>query len=142
MGGAAVATWRLIRSLDASDRFRRDGPLGGIFHPGRLSYRELAPRNSLHIVIDGHRVSVHVDEVCPLRCRRGAAPGYSWMRVIAHNLSGALADIGRRVRGLHGRQRCTFGCEVEWVDDDIVGFAARLEGAGSSAPCGGSEGSP
>ena len=137
--GAALAAARLIRSLDASEQYRRDGPLGGIFHPGRISYRELAPRNSLHIIIDGNRVSAHVDEVCPLRCRPGAPATYSWPRVVAHNVSGAVADLGRRLRGLHGAQRCNFGCEAVWVDDDIAGFTDGLDTGTSSATDGGSE---
>lgn len=111
-------TWSLIRSLERNDRFRRDGRLGGIFHPGRISFRELSPRDSLHIIIDGNRVSAHVDEVCPVRCRTEQASGYSAPLVLAHNLAGMLADVGRRLRGLHGSQRCNLGCEMVWVDDD------------------------
>ncbi len=127
-------TGGLIRTLEASDRFRRDGRLGGIFHPGRISYRELTPRDSLHIIIDGQRVSVHVDDICPLRCDPGAASGYSWIRVFTHNLSGFGGDISRRVRGLHGTQRCNLGCEIVWVDDDaIADFTDSLGEARSSA---------
>jgi len=128
-------TWRLISSLEASDKFRRDGVLGGIFHPGRHSYRELSPRDSLHIIIDGNKVSVHVDEVCPLRCGPGAPGGYSWARVVAHNLSVLRADVSRRLRGLHGEQRCNLGCEMVWVDDGKIGDLADelLKGRSSGA---------
>jgi hypothetical protein len=121
--------WGLISSLEKSERFRRDGALGGIFHPGRLSYRELCPRDSLHISIDGDRVSVHVDDVCPLRCGPDAPEGYSWPRVLTHNLAGLRGDISRRLRGLHGMQRCNLGCEMVWVDDDgaIADLAATVE---------------
>ena len=108
----------LIRTLDASSRFRRDGRISGIFHPGSISYRELSPRESLHIIIDGGRVSAHVDDVCPLRCRPDGSVRFSWGLVIAHNLSGLVSDLGRRVRGKHGQQRCNLGCEMVWVDDD------------------------
>ena len=107
----------LIRTLDASERFRRDGALGGIFHPGRISYRELTPEDSLHIIIDGTHVSAHVDEVCPLRCTTEGVSGYSAVLVLAHNLVGFLADLGRRLGGLHGEQRCNLGCEIVWVDE-------------------------
>lgn len=140
-GGDDTMTCSLIRSLEASERFRRDGRLGGIFHPGRVSYRELSPRDSLHIIVDGNRVSAHVDEVCPLRRGRGGVVRYSWLRVVAHNLSGAVADIGRRLHGVHGEQRCNLGCEVVWVDDQISGFAADLEATSSSAPGARPEGS-
>lgn len=127
-------TWGLIRTLETSDRFRRDGPLGGIFHPGRHSYRERTPRDSLHIIIDGDRVSVHVDDVCPLRCGPGAPSGYSLARVLTHNLSGLRGELSRRARGLHGKQRCNLGCEMVWVEDgDIADFAAALEEGPSSA---------
>jgi hypothetical protein len=122
----------LIRTLEASDQFRQDGRFGRIFHPGRLSYRELSPRDSLHIIIDGPRVSAHVDEVCPLRCGPGRRDGYSWVRVIAHNLAGLKADVGRRLRGVHGQQRCNLGCEMVWVDDgEIAELAAGLQAGGS-----------
>lgn len=129
-------TWGLIRTLEASDRFRRDGPIGGIFHPGRISFRELSPRDSLHIIIDGSRVSAHVDEVCPLRCGTEGATGYSAVRVLAHNLSGLAADAGRRLRGLHGSQRCNLGCEMVWVDDDDK--IADLEAVVHDHECGSS----
>jgi hypothetical protein len=126
-------TWSLIRTLETSARFRRDGPIGGIFHPGRISFRELSPRDSLHIIIDGNRVSAHVDDVCPVRCRTEDASGYTAALVIAHNLSGMLADLGRRIRGLHGTQRCNLGCEMVWVEDDeIAELAAGVEAGGSS----------
>lgn len=105
-------------ALQASGRFRRDTPLGGIFHPGKVSFREVSPTDSLHIVIDGTRVSAHVDEISPLSCDSGASRQYSLVRVVAHNLFGMAADLGRRIRGRQGQQRCNLECEVVWVDDD------------------------
>ena len=127
--------WGLITTLEKSERFRRDGLLGGIFHPGRLSYRERCPRDSLHIIIDGDRVSVHVDDVCPLRSGPDAPSGFSWARVLTHNLAGLRGDISRRLRGLHGMQRCNLGCEMVWVDDDdaIADLTASVEDEPSSA---------
>jgi len=103
-----------------------------MFHPGRISFREISPEDSLHIIIDGNRVSAHVDEVSPLKEELGGAVGYSWTRVVAHNLSGCFADLGRRLHGRHGDQRCSLGCEIVWVDDDqIADLAADLQQGGS-----------
>jgi len=126
----------LIRALESNGRFRRDGRIGGIFHPGRISFRELSPRDSLHIIIDGSHVSAHVDDVCPVSCIPGGVPGYTWALVIAHNLSGLVADLGRRVHGLHGQQRCNLGCEIVWVDDDQIAELASEVHDCSSGPTG------
>lgn len=131
---------RLIEALDCSDRFRRDGRISGMFHPGRTSFRELSPRDSLHIVIKRDRVSAHLDEVCPLRCRADGTVSFSWGLVVAHNVAGLAADVGRRIRRLHGSQRCNLGCEMVWVDDDAVAAAfTKLEAPGSSASGHGAE---
>lgn len=103
--------------------------MGSIFHPGKASFREVSPIDSVHIVIDGNRVSAHVDQICPLDCDSGASSQYSssqysWLRVVAHNVSGLAADIGRRIRGRHGQQRCTLECEIVWVDDESIADAA------------------
>lgn len=117
----------LVRALEANEGFRRDGRVSGIFHPGRISFREISPEDSLHIVIQGDRVSAHVDEVSPLKAEPDGEVGYSWTRVIAHNLSGCAADVGRRLRGRHGEQRCSLGCEIVWVDDQIADLATDLQ---------------
>jgi len=129
-----AATDRLITSLEGNDRFRRDGFLSGMFHPGRISFRELSPQDSLHIVIDAGHVSAHVDEVCPIRCHPGAVAKFTWSLVVAHNWAGVRADLRRRVKGLHGQQRCNLGCEVVWVDgeDSIDDLAADVAGGRSS----------
>ncbi len=124
----------LIQALESSDRFHRDGRIGSVFHPGQISFRELKEQDSLHIIIKGEQVSAHIDEVCPLRLRPGGPPSYSWSRVFAHNLSGSAADLGRRLRGIHGQQRCNLGCEVVWVDEQISEMAAGVRKDGSSAP--------
>lgn len=91
----------LVRAVEQSGRFRRDTRLGAIFHPGRISLREVAPSNSLHISIgQGNRVSVHIDRYSPLssnqtdgRCR------YSLPRIAAHNLTGIASDVIRLLGG-------------------------------------------
>lgn len=126
----------LIGALDASDRFRRDTGLGNMFHRGKISYRELSPEDSLHIIIDGSRVSAHVDEISPLQRRPDGSVRYSALRVLAHNVSGACADVARRLRGVHGQQRCNLECEAVWVDDGPAGPMSPNEDHGSrSDPC-------
>lgn len=108
----------LVRTLDADGRFRRDTFFGGIFHPGRVCFREISPTDSLHVVIRGQQVSAHVDEVSPLVIRPDGTSRYAWGRVAAHNALVLLGDLSRRVRGQHGQQRCDLHCDIEWVDDD------------------------
>lgn len=113
----SAAACDLIRALDANARFRRDSLLGGIFHLGKISYREITSTDSLHVLIDGDKVSAHVDEVSPLVARADGSSRYSWGRVVAHNLLVVIGDVARRARGLHGSQRCRLRCQVEWFDD-------------------------
>ncbi len=119
--GAIMATSPdvLVEALEANDRFRRDSGLGGLYHWGKISFRELARRDSLHVIIDGNRVSAHVDEISPLSFEPGGAGRYSLWAIVAHNVSGIRADIGRRLHGRHGEQRCNMECEVVWVDDEV-----------------------
>ena len=112
-----LAPRELITALEANPRYRRDSLLGGIFHPGWISFRELSPVDSVHIVIRGERVSAHVDEVSPLVLRTDGTIRYSWGRVVAHNVAVLVADVSRRVRGLSGRQRCNLRCEAVAEDD-------------------------
>ena len=114
----AAARCDLLKALEADRRFRRDSVLGGIFHPGKISYREVSPTDSLHIIIDGDRVSAHVDDVSPLQVQADGSSRYAWGRVVAHNLLVLIGDTARRVRGLRGAQRCNLHCDVEWFDDD------------------------
>ncbi len=115
--GDRAATCDLIAALEADPRYRRDSLLGGIFHPGYVSYREASPVDSLHIVIRGDRVSAHVDDVSPVVVRPDGTTRYAWGRVLAHNVAVVLTDVARRIRGLHGRQRCNLRCEATLVDD-------------------------
>lgn len=115
----------LIKALEANTTFRRDSFWGGILHPGKVSYREVSATESLHILIDRDgNVSAHVDDVSPLRRRSDGSCKYAWGRVVAHNVLVVIEDAARRARGIHGVQRCTLRCEVEWYDDDEEGPAA------------------
>jgi hypothetical protein len=107
----------LISALEADTRFRRDTFLGGILHPGRTSFRELSATDSLHVLIQGTRVTAHVDEISPLVVRPNGTHRYAWGRVVAHNLLVLTGDVTRRLRGQRGKQRCELECEIEWFDD-------------------------
>jgi hypothetical protein len=122
--GAADVRCDLLKALESNRRFRRDSALGGIFHPGKISYREVSPTDSLHILIAGNQVSAHVDDVSPLRVQADGSSRYAWGRVVAHNLLVVIGDAARRLRGVHGVQRCHLHCEVEWFDDEDGGPVA------------------
>ncbi len=111
----------LVRALEQSERFRRDGPLGGIYHRGKISFRELTPTDSLHILVEGKSISAHVDAVCPLAIDENGSVRYSARRVLAHNLAALRADLRRLLRGERGRVRCNMACETEWVQDGHCG---------------------
>jgi hypothetical protein len=120
-GGADLSPTQrpiLIGALASTDRFHRDTGLGNILHPGKISFREVSAVDSLHVIIDGNRVSAHVDDISPLRRRRDGSIGYSLPRILAHNVTGVLADVNRILRGAQGEHRCNLDCEVVWVDDD------------------------
>ncbi len=88
----------LTRALDASGRFHRDSRLGRIYHGGAASYRELRATDSVHVIVDGNRVSVHIDRISPLKRRRDGSVRLSLTRILAHNVAGAHGDITRRLR--------------------------------------------
>ncbi len=119
-----VTTPDLIRALAADGRFRRDSRLGGILHPGKISFREISSTDSLHILIKDDRVSAHVDEISPLLVAADGSCRYSWARIVAHNLVLAATEVARRIRGQVRHQRCDLRCGAEWIDDD------------AEAPCG------
>ena len=126
----------LCQALEESGRFWRDRGLGNIYHRGKVSFRELSPTDSTHIVIDGTRVSAHVDLVSPLKRRADGTVRYSVPRVVVHNLLGMGSDLTRRVRRRHGRQRCALECEVVWVDNESsAGLVADPTGPTVAAAC-------
>lgn len=107
----------LVRALDANEDFRRDTALGRIFHPGAISFREVAPNDSLHIIVSGTRVSAHIDDISPLNCDPSGSHHYRWSRVLAHNASGVVVDLARRLTGRYGDHRCNLECDVVEVGD-------------------------
>ena len=110
----------LVEALENSARFRRDTNLGSIFHRRKASFREVCPRHSLHIVVDGHEVSAHVDEVSPLNCDEESESHYSVGRILAHNVSGIRSDVARRVRGRHGQHLCTLANLAAHLNDEAI----------------------
>lgn len=90
----------LVRRLDASDCFCRDTRAGRMYHPRDISFRELAPRDSLHVTLrDGRTVATHVDRHSPLARRQtGGDCRYSPLRIAAHNRTGAARDLVRLAR--------------------------------------------
>jgi NRPS condensation-like uncharacterized protein len=101
----------LIRTLEDGGRFHRDRWLGRIFHPGKISFRESRSDNSLHITVDGNRMSAHVDRVSPLDLKAKRASRYSLLRVASHNVSGMAGDLVRLLRGRQGDHRCELDCQ-------------------------------
>ena len=65
------------------------------FTAAMVSLRENVETESLHVAIDGNRVSAHVDEASPLDVRSDRSSGYSMRRALVHNLAGH--GPGRRV---------------------------------------------
>ena len=119
----------LAAALDADDRFHRDTGLGRIYHPGKLSYRELSPTDSLHIVIDGDHLSAHVDRVSPLKCRRDGSIGYSWTRVLFHNVAGVGGHLARYV----DRRPRSRRCDIQYELVELAHGEAANEAAGEAA---------
>lgn len=114
----------LMANLEASDRFCRDTTIGRLYHPNRVSYREISAYDSLHVSVgDGNQVSAHVDRHSPLATRRCGGPEcrYSLLRIAAHNVSGMAADMWRVVRGRRDNERGSGeGSEGEVSVDDQV----------------------
>jgi len=101
----------LFRHLEVTGRFHRDSGIGRVFHPGQVSLREHVPTDSLHVVIEGNRVTAHVDRVSPLGVRPGVPSRYSVQRAVAHNLVGMAQDLVSLLRGRQGDHRCELDCE-------------------------------
>lgn len=120
----------LLRDLEASGRFVRDTGLGRIFHPGKgkISYRQAVRENSLHILIDGNRVSAHIDSISPLVFEEDGtahyslvrAFRYSFSRVVVHNLASFVDTLWRVASGNWNQHRCEFHCERIDLDETPV----------------------
>ncbi len=126
----------LIQVLDAGGRFHRDSRLGRIYHRGTLSYRQLCPTDSLHVVIVGERISMHIDRISPLKSRPDGSVRYPLTRVVAHNLAGIGDGLTRRGNRMghrgHSRDDIAFDPGVDEMtrSSSVMGRRART-GEGS-----------
>lgn len=115
-----ATTVDIFADLESNGRFVKDTPVGGMLHRRSVSYRELRQLDSVHVTVDGTRVSAHVDRVSPLNVKRGGRFRYSLAGVLVHWVD----DVGgRAVRRLFGRSAhddCHLDCDIAWVDDDCV----------------------
>ena len=107
----------LVRRLDASDCFCRDTRVGRMYHPKEVSFRELTSRDSLHVTFRQDRsVSTHIDRRSPLARRQpGGTCRYSPLRIVVHNVTGALNDV---LRLTIGHRPSTADYLVEQLVDD------------------------
>ncbi len=110
----------LVQRLDASDCFCRDSRVGRLYHRRVASFREISPRDSLHITLDEvGRVATHVDRHSPLARRQpGGTCRYSPWRIAAHNLSGVAADLVRLALGRPDRRTQELELEQTPVDHE------------------------
>lgn len=106
----------LISALEATGRYRRDTRLGGILHWGKVSLREVASEESVHLVMEGNRLHAHIDRYSPLNCEERRKRQYSLPAVIVHNVADVVAAGFRALAGRR-RDRCEFTCEKVWVED-------------------------
>ncbi len=65
-------------------------------HRGTVSYRELRQTDSLHVVTDGNRISMHIDRISPLKCLPDGSVRYTLTRIVARNLAGIGGDVTNR----------------------------------------------
>lgn len=108
----------LMRTLEHRGRLHRDRPLGRVFHPGKVSFRETRPGNSLHLSVDDNRLSAHVDLVSPLKLEPERASRYSLLRVASHNVTGMAGDVVRLLRGRQGDHTYELDFEFSWAAGD------------------------
>ncbi|HET7489062.1 MAG TPA: hypothetical protein VFJ85_14120 [Acidimicrobiales bacterium] len=126
-GTTGVKEPALFGDLVATGRFCRDTRLGGLLHRGSVSLREVSDGDSLHLCVEGSKVTAHVDHFSPVagtcpdgRCR------YSVRAVIAHVVAYLRSQARQLAAGARGRHRCRLECEV--VEDE------RCEPASPPAP--------
>jgi hypothetical protein len=114
MAGATIGDpVALLRHLDVSGHFHRDSSAGRVFHRGMVSLRENVATDSLHVSVDGNRMTAHVDGISPLALEPGGRSAYSARRAALHNLAGMARDVVWLARGRQGDHRCELNCEWE-----------------------------
>lgn len=113
----------LLHRLVRSGHFHRDARSGRLFHPGMVSLRETVSEDSLHVSVDGNRLTAHVDRESPLVMGSDGESAYSVRRAVQHNLAGMAEDLMGLLRGRQGDHSCELDCE--WVPNE--GGLARCE---------------
>ncbi|MEA2589672.1 MAG: hypothetical protein QOH66_2599 [Actinomycetota bacterium] len=92
----------IVDRILVSGRFCRDTEGGGLLHPkGKIAFRELTKRNSMHVSIGEEAISVHVDRVSPLSHNQTDDQdcghcNYSFRRVVAHVTTNLFNSVFRR----------------------------------------------
>ncbi|MDQ6798118.1 MAG: hypothetical protein M3011_08905, partial [Actinomycetota bacterium] len=117
--GAADGTYAgLFQNLAPDGRFRRDSRLGRLFHPRTVSYREARATDSVHLVVNDDKVSVHIDRFSPLAVQGTTSwRRYAPVRMLAHGLVDVVGEITSVLRRRHEHPH-ELVCERVWVDDD------------------------
>jgi hypothetical protein len=118
----------LLAALAGNRNFRRDSTLASLFHGRKVSFREVSPWESLHVVFHGDVVSAHVDLLSPLNFDPQRSSQYSPARVVAHNVVGLVGNLVRLIsRGV--RLGAGFDARVGTAAHFRGGFGARVEAA-------------
>lgn len=110
----------VLQGLDGDGRFYRDNGIGRLLHPGTVSYREAVPENSLHVLVDGDRVSAHIDRFSPVGRTADGSGAYPLWRVVVHNACAIGKELVRLLGGKGGDGRCEPSCQWVQVDDELV----------------------
>ncbi len=110
----------LFQNLAADGRFRRDSRWGRMFHPRTVSYREARATDSVHLVVNDDKVSVHIDRFSPLAVQGATSwRRYAPLRMLAHGLVDVVGEATSVLRGNH-KHLHDLTCERVWVDDDAL----------------------
>jgi len=116
----------LFQNLATDGRFRRDSWWGRVLHPRTVSYREARATDSVHLVVNDDKVSVHIDRFSPLAVQGGTSwRRYAPLRMLVHALVDVGGEASNLVRGRHQHLH-DLTCERVWVDDDAVSDDAEL----------------
>ncbi|GAC1363133.1 MAG: hypothetical protein NVSMB32_04390 [Actinomycetota bacterium] len=101
----------IVDSILTSGEFCRDTEGGGLLHPrGKIAFRQIATRNSLHVSIGEEDISVHVDHVSPLARNQADEHdcghcNYSVPRVVAHVVTNLFSTVFHRPSRPQGDKR-------------------------------------
>ena len=123
----------VFHGLDGDGRFYRDNGIGRLLHPGMISYREAVPENSLHVLVDGDRVTAHIDRFSPVGRTVDGSGAYPLWRVVVHNACAICKEVVRLAGGKMGDGRCEPSCQWVQVDDALVAKLVNGPAGGDSS---------